>query len=158
MRLIAVLALAFVAGTSPVLAQETSPGPLDTYKAYLDVLAKADSLEQLLPHYTRELAGQLSKMPKEMQGNYLKMNKRVLKDLKVTKENVTSTKAEYQLTATTGEGKPTSGSVTLVKEAGAWKVQDEAWATSSGGDQAVRIHRANSPSVGRFPVLSMPTR
>ena len=158
MRLIAALALMLAAVALPAAHQESAKGPLETYKAYLEVLAKADSLDQLLPHYTKALAGELSKMPKEMQGNYLKMNKRVLKDLKVTKEQVTATKAEYQLTATTAEGKLTTGSATLVKEGGAWKIHDEAWATSTGGDQAVRIQRTSSPSDGRLPVLSIPTR
>jgi hypothetical protein len=153
MHLIATLTLVLAA-----IPQAPAKGPLETYKAYLEVLAKADSLDQLLPHYTKELAGQLAKMPKEMQGNYLKMNKRVLKDLKVTKETVTATKAEYELTATTADGKPTTGSATLVKEGGAWKIHDEAWATSIGGDQAVRIQRTSSPSDGRLPVLSIPTR
>ena len=58
------------------------------------VLAKAESLEQLLPYYTRELADGLATMPKEMQGNYLKMDRRVLTDIKVTKEAVTATKAD----------------------------------------------------------------
>ncbi len=64
-----------------------------------------------------------------MQGNYLKMNARSLSDLKVVTQTVTASKAEYQLTAKTASGAETTGSATLVKEGGAWKVENEAWAS-----------------------------
>ena len=80
-------------------------------------------------HYTKDLADGLRKMPKEMQGNYLKMRSRSLTDLKVTKQTVTASKAEYLLTAKTPKGTETTGGATLVKEGGAWKVDDEQWAT-----------------------------
>lgn len=110
-------------------AQGTQADPLEFYKGYLGVLAKATTLDELLPYYTKELADGLRKMPKEMQGNYLKMNVRQLTDLKVTKRSVTASKAEYQFTAKTPKGTETSGGATLVKEGGAWKVDDEQWAT-----------------------------
>lgn len=110
-------------------AQVTQADPLEFYKGYLGVLAKAKSLDELLPYYTKELATGLRKMPKEMQGNYLKMNVRTLTDLKVTKQTVTAGKAEYRFTAKTPKGTETTGGATLVKEGGAWKVDDEQWAT-----------------------------
>jgi hypothetical protein len=64
-----------------------------------------------------------------MQGNYLKMNARSLSDLKVVKQTVTADRAEFQLMAKTARGTETQGTVTLVKEGAAWKVEDEAWAT-----------------------------
>ena len=104
--------------------------PLEFYKGYLAVLAKATSLDELLPYYTKDLADGLRKMPKEMQGNYLKMNVRALSDLEVTKQTVTATRADFQMAAKTPKGTETTGSATLVKERGAWKVDNEAWATS----------------------------
>jgi hypothetical protein len=34
-----------------------------------------------------------------------------------------------ELTAKTGDGRPTSGKVTMVKEGGEWKLDEDAWAT-----------------------------
>ena len=107
-----------------------SSDPLEFYREYLGVLAKAKSLEPLLPYYTSELATGLARMPKDMQGNYLKMNARKLTDLKVIKQSVDANKAVFEMTAKTEDGRSTSGTVTLVKEKGAWKVDDDAWATS----------------------------
>jgi hypothetical protein len=132
MRFLVAFALVAAAGMPPVAAQQQPSGPMDTYKAYLEVLAKAESLEQLLPYYTKELRDGLSKMPKEMQGNYLKMNQRALADLKVTKESVTATRAEYQMTAVTADKKHTVGRAILVKEGDTWKIDEDAWSTSHG--------------------------
>jgi hypothetical protein len=109
-------------------AQAPDSEPLATYKQYLTVLANAKTLDELLPYYTKELAEGLRKMPADMQGNYLKMNARTLTDLQVTKQDVSGDKAEFELTAKTPAGDATTGSATLVKEDGRWKVDDEAWA------------------------------
>lgn len=133
MRLILAFAVALVA-TIPASASQKSPSaPLDAYKAYLAVLADASSLDQLIPFYTSELGGLLKKMPKDQQANYLKMNKRVLKDLKVTKQAVTDARAELDMTATMADGRPTSGRAILHKEDGAWKIDEDAWATGLAG-------------------------
>ncbi len=108
-------------------AHDQTKDPFEFYKQYLAVLAKADSLQALLPYYTKELSDGLSKMPKEMQANYLKMNRRTLTDVKVTKQHVDGGKARFEMTAKAADGQQTSGSATLVQEGGAWKVDDEAW-------------------------------
>ena len=128
MRLILALPLMLVAMLPAAAAQKSPAAPLDAYKAYLAVLATATSLDQLVPLYTNELGGLLKKMPKDQQANYLKMNKRVLKDLKVTKESITDARAEFDFTATTSDGKPASGRAILLKEGGVWKIEEDAWA------------------------------
>ena len=128
MRMAVVAALYLAILATGLQAQAPNPDPLATYKQYLTVLAKAKTLQELLPFYTKQLADGLRKMPADMQGNYLKMNARTLTDLKVTKQNVTGDKAEFQMTAKTPAGAATTGSATLVKEGGAWKVDDESWA------------------------------
>jgi len=125
----AVLVLCLLAGAASLVAQAGATDPLEFYKGYLAVLAKAKTLDELVPFYVKELGDGLKKMPKDMQGNYLKMNARSLSDVKVVKQTVTATKAEYQLTAKTASGAVTTGGATLVKEGGAWKVEDEAWAS-----------------------------
>lgn len=127
MTLLLVLTLALLPVTATAVPQKNAAAPLDAYKAYLAVLAEATSLDPLIPHYTSELGGLLKKMPKDQQANYLKMNKRVLKDLKVTKETITADRAEFDMTATIG-GKQASGRAILKKEGGVWKIDEDAWA------------------------------
>lgn len=123
------LALAFSLASFAACA---APGdPLEFYREFQAVLAKAKTLDPLLPYYTKELSTGLAKMPKEMQANYLKMNARKLTDLKVTRQAVDANKAVLEMTAKTEDGRPTIGKVTLVKERGAWKVDDDAWATQA---------------------------
>jgi hypothetical protein len=124
-----VLALYLATGAMGVQTQAPAADPLAAYQQYLTVLAKAKTLNELLPHYSKELAGGLGKMPADMQANYLKMNARTLTDLKVTKQTITADKAEFEMTAKTPTGVATTGAATLVKEGGAWKVDDESWAT-----------------------------
>jgi len=123
---LALLALLAIAGKSE--AQTRASDPLEFYKGYLTVLAKAKSLDELVPYYTRDLGDGLRKMPTEMQANYIKMNARALSDLKVIKQQVDSSKAVFEISAKTADGRETTGSATLVKEEGAWKVEDESWA------------------------------
>lgn len=128
MRAAIALSLCMLAAAVGIVGQVRQADPLEFYKGYLAVLAKARSLDELVPFYVKELADGLRKMPKEMQGNYLKMNARALTDVKVVKQTVTASKAEYELSARTAAGAATTGRATLVKEGGAWKVEDEAWA------------------------------
>lgn len=127
---VAAVVLALVLAVMPAFAQTPQSDPLEFYKGYLAVLAKATSLGELLPFYTKELSTGLAKMPKEMQGNYLKMRARSLTDLKVLKKDVKGDKATYELEATAADGQPAKGTATLVKEGGAWKVDDDAWAVN----------------------------
>jgi hypothetical protein len=129
-RTLAALLIALMSATTVVSGQKSPADPLEFYKGYLAVLAKAQSLDELLPFYTKELATGLKGMPKEMQGNYLKMNKRALTNLKVVKRDVKTDTAAYVLEATLADGRPTSGSAKLLKEGGAWKVEDESWAAN----------------------------
>jgi hypothetical protein len=128
MRILALALLVLIATAGKSEAQTNASDPLQFYKGYLAVLAKAKSLDELLPYYTRELADGLRKMPTEMQANYIKMNAHALTDLKVTKQQVDSSKAVFEMSAKTADGRETTGSATLVKEGGAWKVEDESWA------------------------------
>lgn len=119
----AFLALLAVAGTSETRAQPSDP--FEFYNGYLAVLAKAKSLDELLPYYSRELADSLAQMPREMQANYLKMKAQVLTGLKVTKKTAGPGRTVLGMTAKTADGRDTTGSATLVKEGGSWKVEDE---------------------------------
>lgn len=128
MRALAFVFLALLVSLGKFEAQTKPSDPLEFYKSYLAVLAKAKSLDELLPYYTHELAEGLSKMPADMKANYVRMNARTLQDVKVTKQHVESAKAVFEMTAKEADGRETTGSATMVKEADAWKVGDESWA------------------------------
>jgi hypothetical protein len=118
-----------IASTAGWTSSQTAE-PLPFYMKYLEVLAKAKTLDDVLPYYTKEMRDGLSKMPDEMKANYLKMNRRGLKDLKVTSQKIGAGQAVFEMTAVGPAGQPASGKVTLVKEGTAWKIDDDAWAMS----------------------------
>jgi predicted nucleotide-binding protein (sugar kinase/HSP70/actin superfamily) len=73
----------------------------------------------------------LQSAPKAEVDKMLKMSiaKDKLTDITVVSQKVDATKAVFELTAKTGDGRATSGKVTMVKEGGAWKMDEDAWAT-----------------------------
>ena len=122
-------ALLTCAVTTPASAQTRTP--LDAYKAYLEAASKATSADALFPHISKEYKASLQNAPKAEVDKMLKMSiaKEKLQDIAVTSQQVGASKAVMELKAKTGDGRPTTGKVTMVKEAGAWKLDEDAWAT-----------------------------
>jgi len=116
---------------TPSAQTPPTPGPLDAYKAYLDAASKATTPEALFPFISREYKTLLQTAPRAEVDKMLKMSiaKDKLTDIKVVKQQVDAAKAVLELTAKTGDGRATSGKVTMVKEDGAWKMDEDAWAT-----------------------------
>ena len=73
----------------------------------------------------------LQQAPKDEVAKMIKMSiaKQGLTDLKVTNQKVEGNKAVLELTGKIADGRTSSGKATLVKEAGAWKLDEDAWAT-----------------------------
>ena len=121
----------YLAGvTSPTpLAQTASP--LDAYKAYLDAASTATTPDALFPFVSKDYRAMLQQAPRAEVDKMIKMSiaKDKLTDIAVTSQKVDGAKAVLELTAKTGDGRATSGKVTMVKEGGAWKLDDDAWAT-----------------------------
>lgn len=115
----------------PVAAAAQTQSPLDAYKAYLDAASKATTPEALFPFISKEYKSILQQAPKAEVEKMLKMSiaKEKLTDIAVTSQKVDAAKAVLELTAKTGDGRATSGKVTMVKEGGAWKMDEDAWAT-----------------------------
>ena len=126
----AAVAMVLVAGSARLVAQGAK-SPLDAYAAYLTAASKATTAEALFPFISNEYKTMLQKAPKGEVEKMLKAHiaKDKLTDIKVTSEKVDVNKAVLELTAKTGDGRPTSGKVTMVKEGGEWKLDDDAWAT-----------------------------
>ena len=73
----------------------------------------------------------LQNAPKTEVEKMLKMGiaKEKLTDITVVSQKVDATKAVLEPTAKTGDGRATSAKVTMVKEGGAWRTDEDAWAT-----------------------------
>jgi len=131
-RTIAVLlALTLVSCLTPIPVGAQGRTPLDAYKAYLDAASKATTPDALFPFISQEYKTLLQKAPKAEVEKMLKMSiaKEKLQDIAVTSQQVGASKAVLELKAKTGDGRPTTGKVTMVKEGGAWKLDEDAWAT-----------------------------
>ncbi|HKV99008.1 MAG TPA: hypothetical protein VJN96_04250 [Vicinamibacterales bacterium] len=132
-RLAAVGIVVFCLGISASVTRMSAQAgtPLDAYKAYLDAAAKATTPEALFPFISKEYQSMLKNAPKGEVEKMLKMSiaKDKLTDIKVVSQKVDASKAVLELTAKTGDGRATSGKVTMVKEGGAWKTDEDAWAT-----------------------------
>jgi hypothetical protein len=123
--------LASLVGAALARPAAQTPGPLEAYKAYLDAASKATTPDALFPFISKEYKSMLQTAPKEEVAKMLKMGiaKEKLTDIVVTSQKVDATKAVLELTAKTGDGRTTQGKVTMVKEGGAWKTDEDAWAT-----------------------------
>jgi Domain of unknown function (DUF4878) len=122
------LALVTCAVVPPLSAQGRTP--LDAYKAYLDAASKATKPDALFPHVSKEYKTLLQSAPKTEVDKMIKMHiaKDKLTDIAVKNQQVDAKKAVLELTAKTGDGRPAQGTATLVKEDGAWKLDEDAWA------------------------------
>jgi hypothetical protein len=125
------LALALVICTAAPSLFAQGKTPLDAYKAYLDAASKATKADALFPHVSKEYKTLLQNAPKPEVEKMIKMHiaKDKLSDIAVKSQQVDAKKAVLELTAKTGDGRPAQGKVTMVKEDGAWKLDEDAWAT-----------------------------
>lgn len=105
--------------------------PLDAYKAYLAAASKATTPDALFPFISSEYKSMLQHAPKEEVAKMLQMGiaKQGLTDLKVTSQKVEGDKATLELTGKLADGRESSGKASMVKEGGAWKLDEDAWAT-----------------------------
>jgi hypothetical protein len=131
LNVLGLLALALVIGAAAIPASAQTRTPLDAYKAYLEAASKATTPDALFPFISQEYKTLLQKAPKAEVEKMLKMSiaKEKLQDITVTRQQVGASKAVLELKAKTGDGRPTTGKATMVKEGGAWKLDEDAWAT-----------------------------
>ncbi len=106
--------------------------PTQAYLDYHDAVVKAKALPEVLPHLSRAYRGMLESQPKKDQPVWLGRLKESanVKNLKITKETVDGDKCTLEGTATSARGNALRGKVSLVREGGAWKLDEEGWATS----------------------------
>ena len=120
--------IAWIALSPAALAQTKTP--TQAYLEYQDALAKATKLSEVLPYLSSAYRAMLESRPKADQPVWLKrLQESAVTDLKVTKETIAGDKCTLEGTATSARGNAVRGKVNLVKEGGAWKLDEEFWAT-----------------------------
>jgi len=130
---------------SAVLAE--SKTPTKAYLEYQAAVQKATSLAEVLPRLSKAYRTMLESHPKKehpvwletMLESHPKKEHPVwlerlkessnIKDLKITKETISGDKCTLDGSGTSARGNAVKGKVNLVKEGGAWKLDEEFWAT-----------------------------
>jgi hypothetical protein len=110
-----------------------SPGKTPT-QAYLDfhaALQKAKTLDEVLPYLSAAYRSMLESQPKSDRAVWLGRLKDMSngKDLKITKETINGDACTLEGTATSAKGNAMRGKISMVKEGGIWKLDEEGWAT-----------------------------
>jgi hypothetical protein len=117
--------LAIVAAL-PLIAQPTTATQF--YRQYRAACDKATSLEDLLPWMSKAQKAKAASLSADRKKAMWGMMRSLdLRDIEVVKEGATPNGAMLDVTATGPDGRAITGRVTLVREDGAWKMQQEDW-------------------------------
>ena len=116
----------------PVLGAQAPPANetgTAFYNRYQAAFAKATKVEQLTPFMTAASVKEMMADSPARRAEGLEMMKMMaMSNVKVTKEVAAGTGATLTVTGVDPmEKKPQYGTVTLIKEAGAWKISKESW-------------------------------
>lgn len=127
----AALAALLVCAVLSSIAVAEAKTPTQTYLDYSAAVRNAKSLAEVLPYLSKEYRGMLESQPKKDHPVWLGRLKETapVKDLKITKETINGDKCTLEGTGTSARGNSVKGKVSLVKEGGAWKLDEEGWAT-----------------------------
>jgi len=112
------------------LAAADARTPTQAYLAYNAALGTATKLADILPFLSKEYRAMLESRPKADQPTWLeRLKDSRMKDVKVTGETVSGNTCTLQATGTSARGNAMKGKIQLVKEDGAWKLDEEGWST-----------------------------
>ncbi len=108
-----------------------SKSPTQAYLEYQAAVQKATTLAEILPRLSAEYRAMLESQPKKDHPVWLGRLKETsnMKDLKITKETISGNRCTLEGTGTSARGNPVHGKVSMVKEGGVWKLDEESWAT-----------------------------
>jgi hypothetical protein len=121
---------AIAAGSGPAIAQEqTATQFYTTYRAAFD---KANSVDELLPYMSAERRKQVEATEPEMRKKMFGAMKAMgtYTSLKIVKETRSDSGATLAVEAVDTDKAKVTGTITLVKENGAWKVSKESFKSS----------------------------
>jgi len=106
-------------------AEQAPQSATEFYQAYRKAFAKAQKVEDLLPMMAASRRAEMQKTPADERTMMFGMLKEMTAeqgDVKILKETATANGAELSVQA-----KDSTGTVTIVKEGGAWKLDKESW-------------------------------
>ncbi len=104
--------------------------PTRAYVAYRQAFDQAQTIDELKPFMDQATTARVDAAPADERKGFFLMMKAMTEivDLKVVKETVTGDTAVLEATGlNVGSGSDARATVKMVKEAGAWKVQNESW-------------------------------
>lgn len=114
-----------IAGPALATAEQAAQSATQFYQAYRKAFAKAQKVEDLLPMMAASRRAQMEKTPADERAMMFEMLKEMTADqgeVTVLKETATKSGAELTLQAKDG-----TGTASIVKEGGAWKLDKESW-------------------------------
>jgi len=130
-RILLALALVTFAVTASAAAagQSQKQSATDFYMSYKAAFRKATKMEDLFPYMSKEKLAELKGASAADLRQLWEMSKDlyVFTNEKVVKETLTATGATLDVEAVDADKKKYKATVTLVKEANAWKFQEESW-------------------------------
>ena len=115
----------------PAVAADQAKTPTQAYLDCQAAVTKATTLAEVLPHLSAAYRGMLESRPKKDHGVWLERLKDSvnIKDMKINKETIDGDKCTLEATGTSPRGNAVKGKISLVKEGGAWKLDEQFWST-----------------------------
>jgi len=128
--LIAALCAA-VALLTPLAAQTKTASQF--YMDYRTAFDKATKIDDVLPYMSKQRADQVAATPADERAKMFEMIKMMgaLTEVKILKEAKTPEGATLTVEALDPDKKKTTGTVKVIKEGDAWKLDGESWKSSS---------------------------
>lgn len=128
---IVLLAVLVAVAGAPIGAQSASQTPTQFYMAYRTAFDKAKTVADIRPFQSKSVKAQVDATPAAERAEMFEMIKMMgaLTGVKVVKETVTAGGATLQVEALDSDKAKTKGTITLVKEDGAWKIDKEKWSS-----------------------------
>jgi Domain of unknown function (DUF4878) len=122
---------AAVALIVPAAAQSKTASQF--YIDYRAAFDKATKIDDVLPYMSKQRADQVAATPADERAKMFEMIKMIgaITEVKILKETKTAEGATLTVEALDPDKKKTTGTVKLVKEGGAWKLDGESWSSSS---------------------------
>jgi hypothetical protein len=127
----AMLALALTSGVA--LAQQPAQTASQFYMKYRAAFDKAKTIDEILPYMAKENRAQAEATPAAERAKMFEVVKMMnkLTGVKILKEEATAGGATLTVEGVDMDKHKSTGKVSIVKEAGDWKIGKESWSTSA---------------------------
>jgi hypothetical protein len=103
------------------------------YMDYRVAFDKATKIDDVLPYMSKQRVDQVAATPADERAKMFEMIKMMgtLTEVKVLKEAKSADGATLTVEALDPDKKKTTGTIKVIKEGGAWKIDGESWSSSS---------------------------